>query len=110
MRTRTTLAVATVLAAGALLGWLAASGRLAGPTFAQDTGETAKVDGTQLPTSDCEVESKLGETYKDATPSYPQPVKAPKRAPNLLLALLDAVGFGMCSTVGGPVPTPHMQK
>ena len=28
MRARTTLAAATVLAAGALLGWLAASGRL----------------------------------------------------------------------------------
>ncbi len=28
----------------------------------------------------------------------------------MLLILLDDVGFGMCSTFGGPVPTPHMDK
>jgi arylsulfatase A-like enzyme len=53
---------------------------------------------------------KIGETYKDSKPDYPEPVKAPKGAPNVLLILLDDVGFGMCSTFGGPVPTPHMQK
>ena len=47
---------------------------------------------------------------QDSTPDYPQPVKAPKGAPNVLLILLDDVGFGMCSTFGGPVPTPHMDK
>jgi arylsulfatase len=28
----------------------------------------------------------------------------------VLLVLLDDVGFGMCSTFGGPVPTPNMDK
>jgi arylsulfatase A-like enzyme len=42
--------------------------------------------------------------------AYPPPVRAPKGAPNVLLILLDDVGFGMCSTFGGPVPTPHMEK
>lgn len=91
MRTRTILAVATVLAAGTLLGWLTAA-------------------DTQLPKPDPQFKGKIGETYKDSTPSYPQPVKAPKGAPNVLLILLDDVGFGMCSTFGGPVPTPNMDK
>lgn len=108
MRTRTTLAAATVLAAGALLGWLAASGRLA---LAQDKGDAPKTaDGSQLPKPDPAFRGKIGETLKDSTPSYPLPVKAPKGSPNVLLILLDDVGFGMCSTFGGPVPTPHMDR
>ncbi|WP_199272125.1 hypothetical protein [Paraburkholderia acidiphila] len=31
--------------------------------------------------------------------------KPPKGAPNVLLILLDDVGFGQASTFGGPVPT-----
>ena len=30
--------------------------------------------------------------------------------PNVLIILLDDVGFGMCSTFGGPVPTPNLDK
>jgi arylsulfatase A-like enzyme len=64
----------------------------------------------QLPQPDPEFKGKIGETYKDSTASYPLPVKAAKGSPNVLLILLDDVGFGMCSTFGGPVPTPHMDK
>ena len=63
-----------------------------------------------LPIGDPPFEGKIGETYKDSTPSYPLPVKAAKGSPNVLLVLLDDVGFGMCSTFGGPVPAPNMQK
>lgn len=30
--------------------------------------------------------------------------------PNVLLILLDDVGFGSCSTFGGPIPTPAVEK
>ena len=66
--------------------------------------------GSQLPEPDPKFEGKIRETYDKSTPSYPQPVKAPADAPNVLIILLDDVGFGMCSTFGGLVPTPHMQK
>ena len=65
---------------------------------------------TQLPQPDSAFKGKIGETYKDSTPNYPMPVKAAKGSPNVLLILLDDVGFGMCSTYGGPVPTPHLDK
>ena len=41
--------------------------------------------GTQLPKPDPAFKGKIGETYKDSTPDYPQPVKAPKGSPNVLL-------------------------
>ncbi len=34
----------------------------------------------------------------------------PRGAPNLLLVMLDDVGFGSCSTFGGPIPTPALER
>lgn len=63
-----------------------------------------------LPKPDPAFTGKVGDTYRDSTPSYPLPVTAPAGAPNVLLVLLDDVGYGMASTFGGPVPTPHLQQ
>ncbi len=35
-----------------------------------------------------------------------QPIRPPKEAPNVLLILLDDVGFGASSAFGGPINTP----
>ncbi|MFM2046845.1 MAG: hypothetical protein RL383_922, partial [Actinomycetota bacterium] len=40
-------------------------------------------------------------------PSVPLPGND---APNIVLVLLDDVGFGTCSTFGGPVPTPALDR
>jgi arylsulfatase len=102
--------IALVLAAVGSLGWLVASGPFT-RTFAQE-GDAQKpvASGTQLPKPDPDFKGKIGETYKDSTPSYPLPVKASKGSPNVLLILLDDVGFGMCSTFGGPVTIPNLDK
>jgi arylsulfatase len=63
-----------------------------------------------IPKPDPEFKGKIGETLKDSTPSYPQPLKAPQGAPNVLIILLDDVGFGHTSTFGGPVPTPTLDR
>ena len=42
-------------------------------------------------------------------PDWQQPT-APKGAPNVILILLDDVGFGAASTFGGPVATPAFDK
>ncbi len=65
---------------------------------------------TQLPQPDPKFTGQIGETYKDSKPDYPWPVRAPEGAPNVLIILLDDVGFGMCGTFGGPVPTPNLDK
>ena len=103
-------AIIATLVLGGVLGWLAASSRSTG-AFAQD--EAVRPDptgGTRLPRPDPEFAGKIGATYKDSTPSYPRPIKAPKGSPNVLLILLDDVGFGMSGTFGGPVPTPNLDK
>jgi arylsulfatase A-like enzyme len=71
---------------------------------------TAMADGEQLPQPDPAFAGKIGETYRESTPNYPLPVKAPAGAPNVLIILLDDVGFGMAGTFGGPVATPNLDK
>jgi len=64
----------------------------------------------QLPQPDPKFAGKVGDTYTDSVPNYPPPIKAPAGDPNVLLILLDDVGFGMASTCGGPVPTPNLDQ
>ncbi len=47
---------------------------------------------------------------KDSKSDFPQPVKAPAGSPNILLVLLDDVGFGATSTFGGPCNSPTFTK
>ncbi len=107
MRTRTSLATAAVLAAGALLGWLAASGRLPA-VLAQE--QKSDPPGNVLPKPDAPFRGTIGRTVRDSTPDFPKEVKAPKGAPNILLILTDDVGFGASSTFGGPIPTPTFDR
>ena len=39
-----------------------------------------------------------------------EPLRPPDGAPNVLVILLDDVGFGACSTFGGPVHTPTSER
>jgi arylsulfatase A-like enzyme len=104
-----TLATAA-LAFGGGSGWLAVPGRFASVVAQDKSTFSIPSDGSQLPKPDPEFKGKIGETFKDSTPNFPMPVKAAKGSPNVLLILLDDVGFGMCSTFGGPVPTPELDK
>ncbi|WP_176590312.1 arylsulfatase [Sphingobium sp. EM0848] len=56
---------------------------------------------------DASAQKVYGRTPAESSaPSWPQPVRAAKGAPNILLIMTDDVGFGSSSTFGGPVPTP----
>jgi arylsulfatase len=110
MRSRTTSFAAALIACGVVLGWLAASGQFENVVAKDSTTNDSAANGSQLPKPDPSFKGTIGETFKDSRPDYPQAVKAPPGAPNVLLILLDDVGFGMCSTFGGPVPTPHLDK
>jgi arylsulfatase A-like enzyme len=78
------------------------------PTIAQNIG--VFTPSYVLPRPDPAFKGKISETYQKSTPNYPDPIWAPKDAPNVLLILLDDVGFGMASSFGGPVPTPNLDK
>ena len=63
-----------------------------------------------LPRPEPPFKGHIGRTVKDSTKDFPQEVKAPKGAPNILLILTDDVGFGASSTFGGPIPTPTFDR
>lgn len=99
------------LAACCVIGWAAVAGlraeALARGADDPPRGATPKV----LPRPDFHFDGKVGRTYKDSDPpQFPQPVQAPKGAPNVVLILLDDTGFGQYSTFGGGVPSPTLDR
>ncbi len=73
----------------------------------------AKQEGTPnvLPRPDFHFPGEVGRTYLESDPAqFPQPVQAPKGAPNILLILIDDCGFGQYGTFGGGIPSPTMDK
>ena len=66
--------------------------------------------GKVLPINPPSFQGKIGITYKESTPDFPAPIKAPEKAPNVLLVLLDDVGFGQASTFGGAIETPNLTR
>jgi arylsulfatase A-like enzyme len=63
-----------------------------------------------LPRPEPPFKGHVGRTVQDSALDFPQEVKAPKGAPNILLFLTDDVGFGATSTFGGPIPTPTFDR
>jgi arylsulfatase A-like enzyme len=73
--------------------------------------QTDKAGGTPtvLPRPDFHFPGNVGRTFQDSDKAqFPQPVQAPKGAPNVVLILIDDAGFGQFSTFGGGVPSPTM--
>lgn len=50
---------------------------------------------------------EIGRTLAESKQWWPEKVKAPKDAPNVVWILLDDVGFGASSTFGGLIETPN---
>jgi arylsulfatase len=64
-----------------------------------------------LPRPDFHFPANVGRTYEDSDPAtFPKVVRPPKGAPNIVLILLDDVGYGQFSTFGGGVPSPNIDK
>jgi arylsulfatase A-like enzyme len=76
---------------------------LSAPATAQD------VDRTVLPVAPVG-QARIAETAAQSTPAPWGAVRAPAGAPNILLIMMDDVGFGASSTFGGPVPTPNLDR
>ncbi|OOK77465.1 sulfatase family protein [Mycobacterium kansasii] len=49
---------------------------------------------------------RAGRTVSESTMPTIAPIRPPQNAPNVVIVLLDDVGFGATATFGGPVPTP----
>jgi arylsulfatase A-like enzyme len=78
-----------------------------GPVSAQTTGA---LDRTVLPIPEPKYETI---TEFDARKAKAPPrfeVKAPKDAPNVVIVLIDDIGFGHSSAFGGPIHMPTLKK
>ena len=92
------------------LAALALISALGGPAFAQSQFPPANTPSV-LPRPDFHFPGNVGRTFLDSDPpQFPQPIKAPNGAPNIVLILIDDAGFGQFSTFGGGVPSPTMDK
>ncbi|MCB0975731.1 MAG: sulfatase-like hydrolase/transferase, partial [Actinobacteria bacterium] len=63
-----------------------------------------------LPLPDAPFNGEIGQTYKDSTPGNFEMKSPPDGAPNVVLIMLDDVGFGQTSLFGGPAHTPALEK
>ena len=103
--------------AATVLVLVSACSRADEPPNANDTGAGVveasapwKLDRTVLPIQEPErpTYSELDVRNAEAPPRFE--VKAPSKAPNVVIVLIDDVGFGATSTFGGPIQTPTLDK
>jgi len=102
------LSLIAAVAIGSFLGWLGAQGLEPVPAVGQE--KPAAPDRTILPIA----EPKLTpSTVLDARDTKPPPrfdVRAPAGAPNVLIILIDDMGFGQSSAFGGPIQMPTVER
>ena len=63
---------------------------------------------TSLPRPTPRFTGEIGRLMKESTPRRLEAAQAPEGAPNVIVILLDDVGFGSFGTFGGPIPTPGL--
>jgi len=78
---------------------------LAGPAAAE-----APLDRTVLPIAEPEPARITELDARNATAPPRFEVKAPEGAPNVVIVLIDDIGFGAPSTFGGPIRTPTLDR
>ena len=66
--------------------------------------------GPDLPFSTPRFDGTLGRLLPESEPASVHVQRPDADAPNIVVVLLDDVGFGTCSTFGGPVPTPALDR
>ncbi len=69
-----------------------------------------KVDRSTLPIKEPKRPVYTELDVRDATPPKRFHVEAPAGAPNVIIVLIDDMGFGATQTFGGPIPTPTLNK
>jgi len=57
-----------------------------------------------------EFKGKIGKSLADSKEYWPEPVKPPKGAPNVLVWLIDDMGYGHSSAFGGLTPMPTIDR
>jgi arylsulfatase len=111
MLRNTRLLAVAVLGLGLALGYAAATGQLPN-VLAQEkkAGEPYKIDRTSLPIAEPKIPHSTVLDARDAKAPPRFEVKTPSGAPNVLIVLIDDMGFGQSSAFGGPIHMPTCEK
>jgi arylsulfatase A-like enzyme len=74
--------------------------------------ETPQLRRDVLPVPDIAAPALTTYDAKDPDTAFPpiEPLRPPEGAPNVLIVLLDDVGFGASSAFGGPIRTPNAER
>ncbi|TWU03033.1 Arylsulfatase [Symmachiella macrocystis] len=101
MNMKTNMVVVCFVATGVLAS---------GSALAQQRGDDYEIDRSVLPIQEPKrpTYSELDARNVKAPPRFE--VKAPKGAPNVVIVLIDDIGFGGPSTFGGPIQTPTLDR
>jgi len=99
-----------VVAVVSVLGWSGGSPWIR-EAEAQDKRAAADSDGKVLPFPPTPSASVAGPTIQESTMRWRKdPARLKPDAPNVLIVLIDDVGFGVADTFGGEVHTPTLTK
>ncbi|MFH0997318.1 MAG: arylsulfatase [Pseudomonadota bacterium] len=72
--------------------------------------DTQPIDRTMLPIPEPQYPHSTVFDVRNATPPPRFEVKAPANAPNVLIVLIDDMGFGQSSAFGGPIHMPTVDR
>ena len=104
VKRRKALPTITAVACGVLLGWLsAADGKKAAERL-----DNPPRDVLPIPEPKPAVITTLDARNAKVPPRFE--VKAPAKAPNVLIVLIDDMGFGQSSAFGGPIHMPTLDR
>jgi len=112
VRSAATLSVPVVIGMGIVFVWMSACGPFPLKAEVNATQEAATdiLDRTVLPIPEPKDPPIVELDVRDAKAPPRFQVKAPAGAPNVLIVLIDDMGFGQSSAFGGPIHMPMAER
>ena len=117
MNSRSRMLALLAAGLGVALGYTAATDRIAlraapmdEPRKAEEKAAPYVLDRSILPIPEPKLPLSTTLDARDAKAPPRFQVKAPEKAPNVLIVLIDDMGFGQSSAFGGPVHMPNLEK
>lgn len=76
----------------------------------QSNDQTVSTEDESFAKYGQEFKGKIAENYEDSEEWWPQKKRPPKGAPNVVIFLLDDVGFAQVGSFGGLIETPNIDR